>query len=319
MTREAIRASVIVAARDAQDTLPRMLECLQEQDADFPYEVIVVDDGSSDRTPQLAESAGEPVRLLRQDSAGPAAARNRGVAEGRGATLAFCDADCFPTGGWLSAGVRALETAELAQGKVLPDPTAVIGPFDRSLWIDGEGGLWETANLFVTRELFERVGGFEDWLEPVAGKRLAEDVWFGWRAKRLGARSAFCPEALVHHAVFGQRAMEYVGERTRRRHFPEIVKRIPELRRDFLWARLFLNRRTAALDAALVGGAAALAFRRTEPLAAIVPYLWFVGRRARWRWYGAFAAKVAAADVAADLVSAWALLRGSVNSRCPVL
>ena len=114
--------------------------------------------------------------------------------------LAFCDADCFPEKGWLSAGVRALEGAELVQGRVLPDPGAEMGPFDRSLWIGKEVGLWETANLFVTRALFDRVGGFEDWPRVAEGKAMAEDVWFGWRAKRSGARSSFCPEALAYHA-----------------------------------------------------------------------------------------------------------------------
>jgi hypothetical protein len=83
------------------------------------------------------------------------------VAESSGTALAFCDADCYPTKGWLAAGVRALEHAELVQGKVVPEPEVAMGPFDRSLWVTSSVGLWETANLFVTRDLFERVGGFE--------------------------------------------------------------------------------------------------------------------------------------------------------------
>jgi glycosyltransferase involved in cell wall biosynthesis len=300
-------ASVIIPVRDAERTLARTLDRLALQDAPFEHEVIVVDDGSSDGSVAVAEAAG--ARVLRQDAQGPAQARNRGVAASSAAVLAFCDADCFPEPGWLAAGVAALDDAELVQGHVLPDPDAEIGPFDRSLWITYEVGLWETANLFVTRELFDRVGGFEDWLEPVAGKAMAEDVWFGWRAKRAGARSAFCEQALAYHAVFPREPRDYVLERRRLRHFPEMARRMPELRDALFHRRLFLNERSAAFDLALAGAALALARRSPWPLAAALPY----ARIARHR------GRAAAVDLAADLVGAAALARGSIEARTPVL
>src|SRR5581483_9459249 len=113
-----------------------------------------------------------------------------------------------------------------------------LGPFDRSLWIDHEVGLWETANLFVKRQLFDRVGGFEDWLAPVSGKALAEDVWLGWRIMRTGARSAFCEDALAYHAVFRRGAGDYIAERQRCIHFPEMAAKMPELREKFFYRRL---------------------------------------------------------------------------------
>ena len=146
-------ASVIVPARNAQQTLPRTLAALAGQNLDGGLEVIVVDDGSSDDTAAVARRAPGPVTVLEQEPKGPAAARNLGVAISSGAMLAFCDADVFPAAGWLRAGVRALERADIVQGAVLPDPLAKLGPFDRSLWITFEVGLWETANLFVQREL----------------------------------------------------------------------------------------------------------------------------------------------------------------------
>ncbi|MGI9021606.1 MAG: glycosyltransferase family 2 protein [Solirubrobacterales bacterium] len=312
-----IEASVIIPARDARTTISKTLARLRDQRAGFDFEVIVVDDGSSDGTPELVEAAGAPMRLLRQEAQGAAAARNLGAAAASGPALAFCDADCFPTEGWLAAGLGALEDAELVQGKVVADPETPVGPFDRSLWIPHEVGLWETANLFVTRDVFERVGGFEDWLRPGAGRPMAEDVWFGWRAKRLGARSAFCPDALVHHAVFSRDAADYIAERRRLVHFPEMAAKMPELRDAFFYRRLFLNRRSAALDGALAAVAAALVLRRGWPLAGALPYAGEVYRRAR-RYRGR-AAEVAAVDVAADLVGAWALARGSLRSRTPVL
>lgn len=309
-----MRASVIVPARDAEATLERTLRCLVDQDAGFDYEVIVVDDGSVDGTPELVPRFGRDVRLVRGDGTGPAAARNLGVASCSGAMLAFCDADCFPTRGWLAAGLEALGEAELVQGRVLPEPGVAIGPYDRTLWVTHEVGLWETANLFVTRPAFDSVGGFEDWLRPVAGKAMAEDVWFGWRTKRQGAASSFCEAALVHHAVFPRSRRAYVAERRRLRHFPEIVARMPELRGAFLHRRVFLNRRTEALAAAVAGVLLAAALRRTLPLIALLPYGRLAARRA-----ASHGAGTAAVDAAADLLGAWALLSGSVTARTPVL
>src|SRR5205807_3112606 len=126
--------SVIVPAQNAQETLPRTLDALAHQELDREFEVIVVDDGSLDRTGELARHAAGRVRVLTQPPLGPAAARNLGVAHAGGGALAFCDADVFPTAGWLRAGLTALGEADIVQGKVLPDPLAPLGPFDRTIW-----------------------------------------------------------------------------------------------------------------------------------------------------------------------------------------
>jgi glycosyltransferase involved in cell wall biosynthesis len=311
-----IRASVIVPARDAEATLPRTLAALADQEGAPAFEVVVVDDGSRDGTAAIVERAG--ARLVRLGGAGPAEARNAGVAAASGALLAFCDADCFPTHGWLASGTRALDAADLVQGRVLPDPRAELGAFDRSLWVTEETGLYETANLFTTRALFDRLGGFERWLEPVSGKPMAEDVWFGWRARRAGARTAFCAEALAHHAVFPRGGREYVEERRRLRHFPELAARLPELRETLLHRRLFLNRRTMKLDLALAGLAAAAARRSALPLVAAAPYALELRRHAKNR-AGDGWKSVAAVDAAADITGLAALARGSVATRTPVL
>jgi cellulose synthase/poly-beta-1,6-N-acetylglucosamine synthase-like glycosyltransferase len=309
-----VRPTVVVPARNAAATLPRTLGCLAAQT--LAHEVVVVDDGSSDETTAIAERAG--ARVVRSPASGPAAARNAGAAAANSqGPLAFTDADCLPTPEWLAAGVAALEGADLVQGAVEPEPGVPMGPFDRSLWVRGESGLYESANLFVRRELFERLGGFEEWIEPVAGKSIAEDVWLGWRARRAGARTAFAPDALVHHAVIPRGPAEYVAERRRLEHFPEMVARIPELRDALLTGGLFVSERSAAFDAAVLGAAAALATRRRAPLAAALPYAAIVGRRALES--GRRAPLVAAVELAADSVGLAALLRGSAKHRAPVL
>ena len=308
--------SVVVPARDADATLGRTLEALARQRLDEPYEVVVVDDGSADGTAALAERFGDPVRVVRGSGRGAGRARNAGAAAARGSVLAFTDADCYPAPGWLAAGLAALRGADLVQGAVEPEPGVRMGPFDRSLWVRGESGLYESANLIVRRELFERLGGFEDWI-GAGGRPIGEDVWLGWRARRAGARTAFAPDALVHHAVVARGAREYVAERRRLEHFPALVARVPELRESLLFGRLFLSPRSAAFDLALAGAAAALAARSRLPLLAAAPYALAIARRALES--GPRAPLAAPVEVAADAVGLAALARGTVRERTAVL
>ena len=317
--RPAPRASVIVPARNAERTLPRTLASLSSQELEGDYELLVVDDGSSDRTAAIA-TATPGVRLLRQPPRGPGSARNLGAGHARGAVLAFCDADVFPAAGWLAAGVAALRDAELVQGRVIADPETPLGPFDRTIWVTSAHGLWETANLFVARELFDRLGGFEDWLRPRSGKALAEDVWFGYRARRAGARTGFCERALAYHAVFPRGWRGYVGERRRLEYFPAMAAKMPELRDGFLRHRLFLSDRTASFDLALGALASAAMIRRGWPALAAAPYLVTLTQNARFRAGSPRTAiAVALADAAADVVGAVSLAAGSVRYRAPVL
>jgi glycosyltransferase involved in cell wall biosynthesis len=317
------RISVIVPARNAAATLPRTLQALAAQDLDLPYEVIVVDDGSTDDSGELADAAG--AELVRAAGVGPGPARNAGARRARGELLAFTDADCRPRRDWLRAGLAALVEAEVVQGVVVPDPAAPRRPFDRTITVSREHGLYETANMFVRRDLFERLEGFSDPVRARLGKPLGEDVWFGWRARRAGARIAFSEAAVVEHAVFARSRREFVGERLRLVYFPVLVSVIPELRDRFLWRRWFLNRRSAAFAAGVAGtllaAAAALASAPLPlvlvPLAVWLPYARIAIRAAlEWRRR---APDALATGVLADLAGFAALLAGTVRSRAPVL
>lgn len=308
---------MIIPARNAEATLGRCLEALVRQDLQQPFEVIVVDDGSEDETAAIAARAGAPVRLIGQSRQGQAAARNVGVAAATGELLAFTDADCFPRPDWLREGVAALATAEMAQGAVRADPEANRGPFDRTVEVGAENGLYETANLFVRRSLFDRLGGFEDWL-PARGKQLAEDLWFGWRARRAGARIAFCRHVLVDHAVFPRGGLAYAAERGRLVYFPAIAAKMPELRETLFFRRFWISRRSAMFDLAVLGAVAAGRARSPWPLVACLPYARMVALNAG-RWGGRRLARIALVDVAADVFGALALFIGSLRSRSPLL
>lgn len=316
-------ASVVVPARDAEPTLPATLAALDRQDLGGPFEVVVVDDGSTDRTGEIASGWGGRVRTVRGPGEGPGPARNLGAREAAGQLLAFTDADCRPRTDWLRLGVEALSGADLVQGTVVPDPQATRRPFDRTISVTREHGLYETANMFVRRDLFGRLGGFRHPVDAGGKKPLGEDVWFGWRARRDGSAVRFSGEAVVEHEVFDRPASEFVAERFRLRHFPPLVAVVPELRHAFLWKRLFLNRRTAAFDAGLTGILAAAVLAPRSPAAALLvmgawlPYTAIAVRDAR-PW-GRRAPLVLAASAAADAVGCASLLAGSARARTPVL
>lgn len=311
-----VRVSVVVPARDAERTLGATLDALAAQLLDEPFEVIVVDDGSTDGTLAVATAAGVGPRVVRSDGSGAAWARNAGVAEATGEILAFTDADCEPDPAWLAQGVAALESADLVQGAVLP-ARRLERPFERTLSVTRPGGLFESANVFVRRELFERVGGFTQVTGGRHERPFGEDTWFGWQAVRRGARIAFCEEAIVRHAVFPGTWRGLLRERWRLRYFPPMVARIPELR-EHLVLRFFLSPRTLKFDLAVVSVLVGLVRRSPWALVATAPYARLVaGIASLWGRRGIPA--VVAAEVVADGVGLVALIAGSRAARTLVV
>ena len=192
-------ASVVVPVRDEAETLPGLLEALRRQTiARDRFEVLLGDDGSTDGSTDRIEEDGW-VRVFRAPAANAYAARNRAAAGARAPVLAFCDADCRPQPDWLEQGLAALADADVVGGMI----NWTIA--QRSIWslieidtyadqerIVGHGG-GLTGNLFVPRELFDRVRGFDDSL-PGHG-----DFDFVERCVASGARLAFARSAVVYH------------------------------------------------------------------------------------------------------------------------
>ena len=188
--------SVVIPARNVERELGATLAELAQPDVG---EVVVVDNGSSDRTADVARQAG--ARVVTLPRPGRAAARNAGAAAATEGRIAFLDADCRPERGWAGALLGCLGRAPLVGGAVTvrtgADPRAserfdALWRFQQERTIR-EGGWAASANLAVTREAFDRVGGFDE------AYGSAEDVDFCVRAARLGLEIAYCPGAVVAH------------------------------------------------------------------------------------------------------------------------
>ena len=107
----------------------------------------------------------------------------------------------------------ALAAADLVQGRVDTPPEEALGPLTARCGSRMPWGLFESANLFVRAMTFAALGGFEGWLRAGAAKELAEDTWFGWRARRSGAAHRVRARRARAPRGFTARPAGYVAER----------------------------------------------------------------------------------------------------------
>jgi cellulose synthase/poly-beta-1,6-N-acetylglucosamine synthase-like glycosyltransferase len=199
-----IGTSVVVPAMNAGDTIGECLESLLVQTTPREqYEVIVVDDGSSDETRDVA--VRYQVSIMAQPHAGPAAARNRGAGEAKGEIVLFTDADCVPETDWISEMLRPFEDPQVSgvKGAYRTQQAAVLPRFvqheyeeryqrmARLRWID----FIDTYSAGYRREVFLATGGF-DTRYPDAS---VEDQELSFRLAERGHKLVFNPQAIVYH------------------------------------------------------------------------------------------------------------------------
>ena len=201
--------SVIVPAYQAADVLPQCLGALQRQTFDrAQVEIIVVDDGSTDGTLEVAERALRDfpaVHIIRAEHSGPANARNLGGRAAAGDLLLFTDADCEPLPDWIEQFARAFKDPSIsgAKGAYASRQRSLIARFVQQEYEEryDHTRRQETIDFIDTysaayrRSAFTDNGGF-DVSFPTAS---VEDQEFSFRLAERGHRLIFVPEALVYH------------------------------------------------------------------------------------------------------------------------
>jgi glycosyltransferase involved in cell wall biosynthesis len=192
--------SVIVPIYNGARFLAEALDSIAAQDYGA-IETIVVDNGSTDDGPRIAEARG--VTVLHQERRGAGAARNTGLDAARGGIIAFLDQDDL----WLPAKMRRqveLLTTHPESICIAQQAYFLAPGMERPKWfarpqlleVDHAG--WAPSCMATRRTTFDRVGRFDESL------RHASDVdWFA-RAKELGIAIGMPPETLVHRRIHEQ-------------------------------------------------------------------------------------------------------------------
>ena len=223
--------SVVIPTYNRRPILEKCLLALERQQAcpDIDrYEVVVVDDGSTDGTPDWLRGAAERfphVRLIEQSHGGPAEGRNRGVDHAHGDVIVFIDSDLVVTDSFLSCHASSLVRSWEARGDRLcftygavvntanfEQPTA-----ERHKLRDLSWAYFATGNVAIAKEVLQRAGLFD------TGFRLYgwEDLELGERLRRMGVQLIKCPAAVGYHwhpaLTLDQipRLIEVEGERAR--------------------------------------------------------------------------------------------------------
>ncbi len=177
---------VIIPAHNAERFLEETLRSALAQSLEC--EILVVDDGSTDRTPEIARSFGKRIRLIQQPNARQAAARNTGVRAGTSQFVAFLDADdvwepsklsrqmaCLqanPEMGLVYCSIREMDVDSRPLGE---HRARLRGKILREILLGADSAAHLGSTCLMRREIFEEVGGFDPDLPP------CEDTDLFWR------------------------------------------------------------------------------------------------------------------------------------------
>jgi len=202
MLPQSPRVSVIVCSYNGGTTLDQCLRSLEE--LDYPnYEVIVVNDGSTDDTRSIL-SRFERVRVIHQENLGLSAARNAGLHAATGEIVAYTDSDCFAEPDWLTHLVHQLQrTDAVAVGgpNLSPDDgwiadCVAASPGQPMHVLEGDHVAEHIpgCNMAFRRDPLLAIGGFD-----IQFRKAGDDVDLCWRLQQVGYWIAFAPGACVWH------------------------------------------------------------------------------------------------------------------------
>lgn len=192
--------SVVIPTYNRLDILTKCLKAMEDQRWQGKYEVIVVDDGSTDGTVEfLASQPFAHVRLFVQEHGGPAAARNLGVAQAQGDTIIFIDSDLVVTPVFLEVHATTLAQHEgesvFTYGRVVNTSNFDHPESEPFKITDFSAAYFATGNVAIAKHWLQKAGPFDEAFSLYGW----EDLELGVRLKKLGLRLIKCPEAVGYH------------------------------------------------------------------------------------------------------------------------
>ncbi|HEX7331564.1 MAG TPA: glycosyltransferase [Pyrinomonadaceae bacterium] len=219
-----MKFSVIIATYNRADELVKTLESLKKLKSTGPWEVIIVDNNSTDNTREVVLKAVDsfpvPLHYVMEKEQGRSAALNAGIRKAQGEILAVTDDDVRVDSQWLINAERALENlqCDYVAGKALPIWSGVVPD-----WMPNRGGKhWGVialldygpepialgekvplgVNMVFRRECFSRAGLWDNSVGRKAGTLLGQEVreW-AQRGRAAGLRGFYSPDLIVHHVI----------------------------------------------------------------------------------------------------------------------
>ncbi|MGE5575819.1 MAG: glycosyltransferase family 2 protein [Syntrophothermus sp.] len=192
-------ASVVIPTYNRRTILEKSLKSLFQQTCPpDQYEIILIDDGSTDQTRQMVESLRPPCRLeyRYQEHAGPASARNAGVRLANADLIIFIDSDIVVAPEFIEAHLEAHRTpGVIAHGPVI-HTTDLDHPTDARMKVtDISRAYFATGNVSIEKARLLEAGLFDEDFREYGW----EDLELGYRLRRLGLKAVPCPGAKGYH------------------------------------------------------------------------------------------------------------------------
>ena len=201
-----VAATIQLCTYNRARLLARVLDACFEQDVAATYEVVLVNDGSTDGTADIIEAARRRARVpftaLAQSNAGLASARNAGIAVASGERVIFIDDDVLPMPNFVAEHLRA---AQLNIDLVVRGAVIEVESFDRlpaPFWTlrNYSANWFWTSNVSVSRRRLDEVRiGERMWFDETFSEYGWEDIELGLRLREAGARAVFNKKALAFH------------------------------------------------------------------------------------------------------------------------
>lgn len=205
--------SVQLCTYNRRELLGSVLEALFAQDLDpADYEIILVDDGSTDGTYEDVIARVRPTcafTCIRRKNAGLASGRNAGIARARGKYLMIMDDDVLATPGLLAAHIRCHERhpRAICQGGVINVASFGEHRPARWTWRNFSASYFWTTNVSLPLDLVHEAGGFDERFQEYGW----EDLELGFRLRMMGVPSIFTKDALVYHHKPALRPDQFAG------------------------------------------------------------------------------------------------------------
>ena len=213
-----MKVSVVIPAHNASQNIGEAVrQSLSQAKGSLELEVIVVDDGSTDNTSEVAEAAG--AQVIRQPNAGPAAARNRGWQSANGDFICFTDSDCIPSENWVAnllRGFTGWQVGAMAGSYDIANGTSWLARWVHQEIIERHSRMpifiraFGSYNVAIPKYVLEAVAGFD----PSYRKASGEDNDLSYRILKQGWLIAFRPQAKVAHH-HPERIWRYLKEQYR--------------------------------------------------------------------------------------------------------